>query len=176
MPQKSPEEWAKIRYAYEAGTGPAELARQYGVSRQRITKKAREECWTQDVEPAIRRMVAESVAGVVVGATPAEKAAAMHAEADRRQAVIERHRKEWSELEDLRQRVIDRVTEAEKVHDWEEYKRTKIFADTITDMLNALRIKQDGERKAWNLDDPALRIDVTKASDAELEAMVRGRL
>ena len=33
----------------------------------------------------------------------------------------------------------------------------------------------DGERKAWGLDDAAIRIDVTRASDEELAAMVKGR-
>lgn len=161
MPRLSVDTWAQIRYRYEAGETVSALSRHFGVTRAAIQKQAAKQGWTQDVEPVIRRMVAEKVAGVVAGATSEKKAEAMAAEAERRMAVVDRHRREWDEHQQL-------IQDAIANGDFEAAKLAKITAETV-------RIRQDGERKAWSLDDSAVKIDVTKASDAELEAIVRGR-
>jgi hypothetical protein len=161
MPRLTAEQWAKIRHAYEAGETGSSLARRFPVTRAAIRKRAEKEGWTQDVEPVIRRMVAEKVAGLVPGATSEKKAEAMSQEASRRAAVVERHKREWDDHQRLIEDAINRG-------DFEAAKLAKITSETI-------RIRQDGERKAWSLDDNSLKIDVTRASDAELEVMVKGK-
>jgi hypothetical protein len=175
MPRLTAEQWAAVRADYEAGMSLNAVAGKHSMSRAAVQKRAAAEGWTQDVEPAIRRKVAEKVAGMVAGGHEAEKAAAMDAEAERRAAVVERHRREWEGLEGLRQRCIRRAEEAEAAEDWGAAKVAKILADTIGDHVAALKGKQDGERKAWGLDDQAIRVDVSRLSDAELEALARGK-
>jgi hypothetical protein len=175
MPRLTAAQWAAARADYEAGLSQNAVAEKHGVCRKAVQKHIEAEGWTQDVEPAIRRKVAEKVAGMVAACDPDQKAAAMDAEAERRAAVVERHRREWEGLEDLRQRCIRRAEEAEAAEDWGAAKVAKILADTIGDHVAALKGKQDGERRAWGLDDQAIRVDVSRLSDAELEALARGK-
>ena len=73
-------DWEQIRAEYETGATQSELSRAHGVSRAAIQKHIEAEGWTQDVEPAIQRKVAEKVAGVVAGCNPKKKAEALDAE------------------------------------------------------------------------------------------------
>lgn len=161
MPRLSPDQWAQIRYAYEAGETVSALSRKFVIARSAIQKRSAREGWAQDVEPAIRRMVAERVAGIDAGATTEKKAEAMAAEAARRMAVVERHKREW----DDHMKLIDQAIANQ---DFEFAKLAKITSETI-------RIRQDGERKAWGLDSNDIKIDVSRASDAELEVIAKGR-
>lgn len=131
-------DWATIRAEYEAGTSQSELSRKFSVSRKAIQKHIESEGWTQDLEPAIQRKVAEKVAGVVAGCDPKKKAIAIDAEASRRADVTNRHRDEWDEHKNL-------ADEAIGMKDFEIAKLAKITAEM-------LKIRQEGERKAWGLD------------------------
>jgi len=161
VPRLTERQWASARADYEAGASLNVVAERHNVSRAAVQKKAKAEGWTQDVEPLIRQKVAEKVAGIVAGGDPEKKAAAVDAEACRRAAVVERHKREWDEHMKL-------IDQAIADQDFDFAKLAKITSETI-------RIRQDGERKAWGLDDAAIRIDVTRASDEELAAMVKGR-
>ena len=131
-------DWEKIRAEYEAGATQSELARQHGVSRKAIQNHIEAEGWTQDVEPAIQRKVAEKVAGVVAGCDPKKKAEALDAEASRRADVVQRHRDEWEEHKQI-------VDTAVGTRDFDAAKLAKITAET-------LKIRQEAERKAWSID------------------------
>lgn len=131
-------DWEQIRAEYETGATQSELSRAHGVSRAAIQKHIEAEGWTQDVEPAIQRKVAEKVAGVVAGCNPKKKAEALDAEAARRADVVQRHRDEWEEHKQL-------VDTAVGKRDFESAKLAKITAET-------LKIRQEAERKAWSID------------------------
>lgn len=131
-------DWDTIRAEYEAGASQASLAKRHGVSRGAIQKHIAADGWTQDLEPAIQRKVAEKVAGVVAGSSPQKQAAAIDAEAMRRADVTTRHRDEWDEHKTLMDTAIG-------TKDFEAAKLAKITAET-------LKIRQEGERKAWGLD------------------------
>ena len=131
-------DWEAIRAEYEVGATQSALARDHGISRTAIQKRIKAEGWTQDVEPAVQRKVAEKVAGVVAGCTPKKKAEAIDAEAARRADVIQRHRDEWEEHKGI-------VDKAVGALDFESAKLAKITAET-------LKIRQEAERKAWNID------------------------
>jgi len=131
-------DWDTIRAEYEAGASQASLAKKHGVSRGAIQKHIAAEGWTQDLEPAIQRKVAEKVAGVVAACDPKKKAEAIDAEASRRADVVQRHRDEWEEHKWI-------VDSAIGTKDFETAKLAKITAET-------LKIRQEAERKAWAID------------------------
>lgn len=162
-------DWETIRAEYEAGSSMGALSRTYGVSKTAISKRARKEGWTQDVTEAVNRLVNAKVYGVVASVNQEKKAAAMAAAADERVAVIHRHQDEWRR----HQAIID---EALANNDFERAKLAKITAETI-------RIRQDGERRAWGIDltqqqqatqqAQVVNIDFSTRSQTELIALVR---
>lgn len=138
MPRRVDVDWELIRAEYEAGSSQVALSKKHGISRAAIQKHIAAEGWAQDVAPVIQRKVAEKVAGVVAGCSPEKKAAALDSAAERTAAVVTRHRDEW---EDHKKLVTTAIVEA----DFGKAKLAKITAET-------LKIRQDGERKAWGLD------------------------
>lgn len=134
-------DWETIRAEYEAGKSQSALAKQHGVSRTAIQKHIRAEGWTQDISETLDRLTQAKVAGVVAGCNPQKKAEALERAAGAKADVIRRHQLEWSEHKELiRQALADQNFEAAKL--------AKITAET-------LKIRQEGERKAWGLSDKA---------------------
>lgn len=138
MSRRSDVDWESIRAEYETGSSQVALSKKHGVSRAAIQKHIAAEGWAQDVAPVIQRKVAEKVAGVVAGCSPEKKAAALDEAAERTAAVVNRHRDEW----DSHMRLLNNAIKSE---DFGKAKLAKITAET-------LKIRQDGERKAWGLD------------------------
>lgn len=132
-------DWETIRAEYEAGASQSELAKKHGVSRKAIQKHILSESWTQDVSGAVNRLTEAKVAGLVAGCDPKKKAEALNAAADQKAAVINRHREEWTR----HQAIIDAAIAN---NDFERAKLAKITAET-------LKIRQEGERKAWGIQD-----------------------
>jgi hypothetical protein len=87
----------------------------------------------------IRRKVTEKVSGVVTAENPKKRAAAIDAAADRSAEVVRRHQAEW---EDHRARF------GSVPADFDDGKLAKISAEM-------LKIRQEGERRAWGLDETA---------------------
>ena len=134
-------DWEAIRAEYEAGASQSALSKRHGVSRTAIQKRIKAECWMQDVSDTINRLAEAKVAGVVAGCNPQKKAEALARAADAKAAVIQRHKDEW----DRHQKIIDEVLAA---GDFERAKLAKITAETI-------KIRQEGERRAWGIVDKA---------------------
>lgn len=132
-------DWETIRAEYEAGASQSELAKRHGVSRTAIQKRIRSEGWMQDISGAINRLTEAKVAGVVAGCNPQKKAAALDRAADAKAAVILRHQAEWEEHK-------RHIMEALEESDFDKAKLAKITAET-------LKIRQEGERKAWGIQD-----------------------
>lgn len=136
------DQWADARARREAGASFREVAEAIGCSAVIIHRKAKAENWGDgsDIEEVVRRKAAEKVNGIVNTVDPVKKAAAVEAAADLVAEVVERHRDEWVEprlvtLNGLRARDADAV------------KLGKAAAE-------ALKVIQEGERKAWGLDTP----------------------
>ncbi|MFN7197602.1 MAG: hypothetical protein ACK4MJ_10585, partial [Hylemonella sp.] len=145
-PRRSADLGETNRAAREPGASFPELAEKYGVSHQAIQKRAKAEGWGDgtDVADTIRRKVAEKVAGVVAACNQKKKAEAIDAAAERGADVVRRHQAEW---EDHRARF------GSVPADFEDGKLAKISAEM-------LRIRQEGERRAWGLDADAAKADV----------------
>ena len=140
-------DWEAIRAEYEAGSSQSELSKKFGPSRKAIQKHIAAEGWTQDVSDVLTRMTEAKVAGVVAGCDPKKKAEALERAAEEKANVVQRHRDEWKQQEDL-------AKEAVANKDFELAKLAKITAETI-------KIRQEGERKAWGLDKDEAKVDGT---------------
>lgn len=132
-------DWETIRAEYEAGASQNQLAQRYEVSRGAIQKHIKAEGWTQDVTEVINRLTEAKVAGVVAGSTPQKKAEALSRAAGDKADVIQRHRDAWPKIKALNAQAIE-------AQDFNAAKLAKITAETE-------RIIQDGERKAWGIQD-----------------------
>ena len=134
-------DWETIRAEYEAGASQSDLSKRYGVSRKAIQKHNTAEGWTQDVSGTINRMAEAKVAGIVAGCDPKKKAEAFARASDAKAAVMVRHKEEWERHQTL-------IDEALAEGDFDKAKLAKITAET-------LKIRQEGERKAWGVQDRA---------------------
>jgi len=85
---------------------------------------------------------------------------------DKRAEVIARHRTEWQQVAVLRQEALMGRT-ADVTGSFNKAKLAKITAEMTM-------IQQVGERRAWGLD-TFDGVDVTKLSDAQLEAIIKGK-
>ncbi|MFD1558342.1 hypothetical protein ACFSHT_22380 [Paraburkholderia silviterrae] len=158
MSRRADFDWETIRAEYEAGSSQVALSKKHGCSRGAIQKHIAAEGWAQDVTPVIQRKVAEKVAGVVAGCSPEKKAAALDEAADRTAAVVTRHRDEWDDHKQL-------VTNAIAEQDFGKAKLAKITAET-------LKIRQDGERKAWGLDSGQRTGDINVSINGDDEGVL----
>lgn len=134
-------DWESIRAEYEAGASQSELARKHGVSRTAIQKRIRAENWIQDISATLERMTVAKVAGLVAGCNPKKKAEALERAADAKAEVMLRQRLEWERHQKL-------MEEALEAGDFDKAKLAKITAET-------LKIRQEGERRAWGIQDKA---------------------
>lgn len=160
-------DWETIRAEYEAGASQSDLAKRHGVSRTAIQKRIRAEGWMQDISGSINRLAEAKVAGVVAGCNPKKKAKALDRAADAKAAVILRHKAEWERHQQL-------IDEALAAGDFDKAKLAKITAET-------LKIRQEGERKAWGIKDSteetraaavSVKVDLSTATPEKISAMV----
>lgn len=152
MPRLTADQWSTVRAEYEAGASQAALADRHGVSRKAIQKRIEAEDWIQDIEPAIRRKVAEKVAGVaskVAARDPVKTAAAIDAEAERRAEVERRHR---TEAGVIRERLQAAMMAAREEPTPDTLRRAIGLARLAKLAAETLAITHALERKAWKLD------------------------
>lgn len=135
----SAETWAEIRAKFEVGASILSLSKEYKIIYTQIYTRSKKEGWTRDAEEAIQKAAGDAVAGIEPEYFPDDpKSKAIAVEAKKRANVVKRHRREWEQIEELRQGVL-------KSRDFDEAKFMKIN-------FESLMIKQSGERKAWGLD------------------------
>lgn len=132
-------DWETIRAEYETGSTMGQLAKRHGVDKSTISKRAKKEGWTQDISGAVDRLTVAKINGLGNTVDPKKRAAALEQAADARAAVISRHKDEWNGF-------TKQFAAARGSGDFEELKKAKITAETM-------RIKQEGERKAWGIAD-----------------------
>ena len=155
MPRLTEDQWATVRAEYEAGSAnQSTLSKRHGVSRTAIQKRIEAEGWIQDLEPAIRRKVAEKVAGVaakVAARNPEKTEQAIDEEAERRANVERRHRDEMGVVRERLQAALTAARAATNADErraaFDIFKQAKISAETLT-LVHA------DERKTWKLDNP----------------------
>lgn len=139
MPRLTADQWSEIRARREAGESFPSLAQAFDVSHQAIQKRAAKENWGDgaDVGATVRRKVAEKVAGVA-GVTLEKKAQILEAAAEKGAALIRQQQQDW----ETHRRIFGEVPA-----DFDTGKHAKISAEM-------LRIRHEGERAAYGLDEP----------------------
>lgn len=140
------EQWTTVRQRYE--TDPrlsfADLASQFGVSKQAIHSRSKAESWERVVSLAELTARAQARADHLVDGRVDAKELASTREAgvesatDRRAAVLERHRREVDGPRKIAYQALQTL-------DIEKAKLAKTVAES-------LKIVQELERKAWGLD------------------------
>lgn len=143
-------DWETIRAEYEAGSTMGELSNRHGVDKSAISRRARKEGWLQDVTGAVNRLVDAKVNGIVNTVDPKKKLEALNNAANEKVAVVNRHKQEWAEHKQLVTAAQNASTDKEA---FEKAKLAKIIAETI-------KIRQEGERKAWGIVDSVQKSDV----------------
>ena len=118
-----------------------ELSRRYGVTKAAISQRAKKEGWLQDVSGVVDRLAEAKLNGVLNTVNPQKKAEALDRAAEAKAAVMVRHKQEWERHQAL-------IDEALAEGDFGKAKLAKITAET-------LKIRQEGERKAWGIQDKA---------------------
>lgn len=134
-------DWETIRAEYEAGSTMGELSRKHGVDKAAISRKVKKEAWLADLSEVVNKRAEAKVNGLVNTVDPKKKAEAVDRAADAKAAVILRHKTEWEQHQQL-------IRQAVESGDFDAAKLAKITAETI-------KIRQEGERKAWGIQDKA---------------------
>lgn len=140
MARVTAEQWVEARARREAGESISDVAKFLGVDRALVSRRAKVEKWSDgaDLDEVLRRKVTEKVTGVVTASDPKKRDEALDAAAALRADVEIRHQVEWVKHKSLLDLAIG-------TKDFETAKLAKITAET-------LKIRQEGERKAWRLD------------------------
>lgn len=162
-----PDDWARARALWEADATmtQSDLARMIGTTKQAVQHRAKKDGWQKvsNQGDLARRAYDKADAAILSKSADDESARALPAPAESsapldqqggvaatlhatvsatavelRAKVIERHRKEWDGARNHIYRAIQQA-------DFDKAKLGKITAE-------ALKIVQDGERKAWGLD------------------------
>lgn len=131
--------WDEVKLAYETGFPIKKLAEKYNISESTIKSKAKLNDWSIDAATAVTKIAEARLAGL---ADPAEtieaQRAAVDEAVDERVKIVERHRKEWADYTKY-------LYKAKEQEDIQELRKAKLYGES-------LKIKQAGERTAWNMD------------------------
>jgi hypothetical protein len=154
MSKVTSEMWDEIERQYADGARIAVLAREFNVSRARITRRASRYGWrrqeTGDGNATAPGQTQDQPPGSLSGGTPQ----------DQRTLLFERHRAAWAQEYDLRDDAF-RVLKGEKTKllpdiAAEDVQVRVSFAEKLIAMAHqsarALTIAQEGERRAYGFD------------------------
>ena len=171
------DQWAAIRAAWEEDPtityeGAAIRAAKEGgfrvPSKGRISQKVKAEGgWSKrgqlsGINEAAQRLADKAKLNAEINSFSPERLAARSDSERLRAEILTRHRQEWEELDEVRRAALDKMRACYQPSEdgspnlaaREEWAIAKIAAETAKINLNALEIKQAGERKSWGLDDP----------------------
>jgi hypothetical protein len=172
MTERKSVDWEAIEREYRAGQlSASEIGRQHGVSRQAILKRAKKECWPQNLSARVKEAVAARVVADGVAGKSARETVELAAE--RGVQIVREHRASigrgqrlvsalFAELEEAteNQAEIEAAIEEETADD--NGKRRAMMlralalpsrAAVIVNLSNALRTFVGLERQAFNLGD-----------------------
>lgn len=174
-------QWAAIRTAWEfdpdepsynvAAARAGEKFHFAPPAKSSIDARAKRENWIRrgnlnGINSAAQRKADTKTTSDGTSVANAGKAQASREESeDVRAEVLVRHRSEWPAITAMVKEVID-TRNTDPPGAFSKAKLAKTAAET-------LKIKQDGERKAWGLDEVQNVGDLSNLSDAELEAMTK---
>ncbi len=183
MPRLTTDQWAAIRLEWEGEPTATfgQLGEKHGVDKASISRAAKREGWAKTGqldginESAQRKADArcDSEGNATQRKRNAGDLATRDESIDVRAEVLERHRKEWAELEGFRKVALATMKKAHDAGDKETWQLAKIAADTAKQNLSALETKQNGERRAWGLGETESSSDAS-AKITRIERVIVG--
>lgn len=157
----SPKLWIAARAMYESDKDASypSIAAEFGISTTTVSRRAREERWTKNVENLaemserahhIADNAKAALAAVGPDLTPekreeAQKAVTIETGAEVRAKVLERHRQEWAAPRKIAYEAIQKGNAGQIEAAFAQAKLAKITSEILINI-------QNGERKAWGID------------------------
>jgi hypothetical protein len=165
MPRLTTDQWAAIRIEWEGEPTAtfSALADKYGVDKAQVGRVAKRDGWSKTGQLASINEAAQRKADARCNSEGnstqhqlnQKEIATRDESIDVRAEVLERHRREWAELESYRQDALQAMKDAKGIGDKEAWTIAKLAADATKQNLSALEVKQSGERRAWGLEQQA---------------------
>lgn len=162
MPRLTADQWAAIRIEWEGEPTSSftALATKHGVNKSEISRRSAKEGWSKRGQLGAINDAAQRKADARVDAdgNPTQRKpnvvdlASREESEDVRAAVLERHRREWAELEGFRKTALKAMKDAHGAGDIDTWKVADLAAKTALANMRTLEVKQSGERAAWGLD------------------------
>lgn len=166
MPRLTQEQWAEARVEWEDNPTMTlnYISQKYDIHRSEVTRRAQKESWTKTRQIEAINEAAHRIADAqgnptnpnITQHTPKalsiERTATRIESVTARAEVLDRHRKEWLDVEVMRKVALKAMKTAHDAKEYDAWKVAKMAAETARANLQVLEIKQNGERKAWGLD------------------------
>lgn len=163
MPRLNEEDWAEIRKMREAtGLSFRALAERFPVSDVAIMKRSKKESWGDggNANDVANRLAREKAAGIIPNKVNnfAERTASINSAADQKAAILERQQNDWEIhrqefLVEPRPTVDELLEEPKLEMMWSARNTLRLKnAKTAAEML---RLRHDGERRAYGIADTA---------------------
>lgn len=172
-------QWAAIRTAWEfdpdepsynvAAARAGEKFHFVPPAKSSIDARAKRENWTRSGNLNGINAAAQRKADTQMNASAKDAGKANTARegtVDVRAGMLVQHRGEWMPITTMVKEVIDN-RDSNPVGAFSKAKLAKAAAET-------LKIKQDGERRAWGMDETQ-EIDISAMTDAELDAVLKSK-
>jgi hypothetical protein len=181
-PKLTDAQWEAIRQEWEAGSlSVALLAKQYGVSRQAIMKRARTEAWPTRPEQGLVTAQVTSSIKAVTPVTNVESTRVMLTSFHRVMLLLLRHRKliaqlsaEWEDLFEMLSVVKERLRNQKRgVHQGATLDDLESVANILTKASIALAKIVPLERQAFGLTDKDGPSEFDQLTDEQIEALDR---
>lgn len=143
--------WPAIKARFEKGEPPDKLAAAYKLPRKTIAGRARRDGWDKGLQPKLKRSSGAKPRTPAHDATPARKAvaeaitaaaASVDLEPLDPEAYIEQHRDDFQGLRQVAVTLLQNLGSLDP----------NAQARQLTAIASALKLVQDGQRKALNLD------------------------
>lgn len=169
-------DWQRIRTQYESGAySISQLAREHGCSRASIQKHLKNEKWQLNPSRQIAIATASKVAGVSAATSAKERADIVDKVADEAAEVIKRHRQEWQQVREILGDALSSRAKFKRF--WDEgkgdaaageAKLSELHFKQAKQMADVLVAQQNGERRAWNLDELSAPPPAPPATEEDL--------
>lgn len=173
---KSRVDWVEARLDYEVGHETVvEISRKFNVSRKSIYQHMHAENWSRDLRRTVQNAAYSKVAsGGVMPRTLAEAATVIEQEATKVAELIARHRDEWHHVRVLHSEAVAMSQKAgpdgKTAVNKPELDAALKVARLAKVLAEGTKLRQDGERRAWGLEDSISPTD--SIPDSELDAAI----
>jgi hypothetical protein len=141
--------WAEIEKQYADGVPVAALAKQFNLSRARITRRAKKLGWVRGAASGGQAGSRPSLQDRLAASAQEPRAAA--SPADQRAALFQRHRAAWAAINELRDEAFRALTDPEIGTMTQRLALSAKVHALFERDARALKTAQEGERRAYGV-------------------------